>query len=144
MPPNRDESQRLKRWLDLAEKLGDADAHGFQRVREPLTALEGYRNGGLKAHFHVGIRSGLFPENPRYLCARLRAGNGHGRLPEGTARFHATNREIPDVNHLRTEFSVCDGGDRLKRGNLKLSVLVPLTSLVSTAKGWTSLDAPHS
>lgn len=125
MPPNRDERQRLKRWLDLAEKLGDADAHGFQRVREPLAALEGYRNGGLQAHFNVGFRSG-FSENPRYLCARLKAGNGRGRLPKATAQCHATNREIPDVNHLRAEFSVCDGEDVLKRGKLKLSVLVPV------------------
>lgn len=106
------------------EKLGDGVADGFQGISEPLTALEGYRNGGLEAHFHVGIRSSLFTENPRYLCARLKAGNGRGRLPEGTARFHTTDRAIPDVDHLRAEFAVLDGGDVLKCSKLKLSVLV--------------------
>lgn len=68
----------------------------------------------------------VFSENPRYLCARLEAGNGRGRLPKATAQCHATNREIPDVNHLCAKFSVCDGEDVLKRGKLKLSVLVPV------------------
>ena len=126
MPPNRDERQRLKRWLDLAEKLGDADAHGASSVsvsHSPLSKATATVACKLISTLGLGP---VFSENPRYLCVRLKAGNGRWRLPKATAQCHATNREILDVNHLSAELSVCDGEDVLKRGKLKLSILVPV------------------
>ena len=104
MPPNKEQRERLKDWLDVAEKLGDADAHGFQRVREPLTTLEGYRNGGLEAHFHIGIRSGLFSENRATSAPDLRRATGVGGFPKArpgsTLRIEKSRTSITFARNL--------------------------------------------
>ncbi len=83
MPPNKEQAKRLKGYLDLAEKHSDHLPHAFKGIGEPgIGILEGYRNGTVEAHIHVGIRSGLLAVSPSYFCARLKARTTLRRRPK--------------------------------------------------------------
>src|SRR5918998_6847016 len=129
MPPNKEQRERLKDWLDLGKKLRD---HGPDFVKRPLdhrAALEGYREGRLEVHFHVGIRSGLLAVNPKHFCARLKAKGVRPLAVEGTD-FHARGQEMPCRALLDLKSTAVLGEDRLD-----LSVLVPPHQLVEHEKG---------
>ena len=73
MLPNKGQAKRLKCYLDLAEKHSDHLPHAFKGIGElGIGTLEGYRNGTVEAHIHVGIRSALLAVSPSYFCARLK------------------------------------------------------------------------
>jgi len=130
MPSNKERAKRLKCYLDLAEKHSDHLPHAFNGIGEPgIGILEGYRNGTVEAHIHVGIRSGLLAVSPSYFCARLKA-RDHFAPPEDATRHNATDREIVKGENIATE-----GTKVVGRGRLKLSVLVPNYKGFKQSKG---------
>lgn len=131
MPPNKEQRERLKGWLDFAEKHRGQLPHTLKRVWEPGgEVFEGCRNGTVEAHFHVGIGSGLLAVNPGYFCARLEATGQLSAPAEGAPRNHATDREVVVGEYASAEFAKVVGA-----GGLKLSVLVPNYEGVEKGEG---------
>src|SRR4028119_2455924 len=138
MPSNKEQAKRLSCWLDLAEKHSDHLPHAFKGIGEPgIGILEGYRNGTVEAHIHVGIRSGLLAVSPGYFCARLKA-RDHFAPPEDATRHNATDREIVKGENIATK-----GTKVVGRGRLKLSVLVPNYKGFKQSKGGRLLAEHH-
>lgn len=131
MPPNKEQAKRLKGWLDLAEKHRDHLPHTLQRVWEPSgEVFGGYRNGTVKAHFHVGTRSGLLAVSPGYFCARLKATGQLSASTEDAAWDHATDREVVVGEYASAETASVVGAN-----GLKLSVLVPNYKGIEKSEG---------
>jgi hypothetical protein len=51
MPPNKEQRERLKGWLDVGKKLRDHGPDLVERVVNPGTILENYCNGTLVRTF---------------------------------------------------------------------------------------------
>src|SRR5215204_2301525 len=129
MPPNKEQRKRLQRWLDLGKKLRDHGPDLVERVPSPSTVFEGYCNGTLIPHFHVGIRSSALAKNPQQFCVNLEAGRKRERFV-GESGFGARHPKITVSGYTHTDVPGVLGEDRLN-----LSVLVPTYEVVEQEKG---------
>jgi hypothetical protein len=130
MPPNKEQRERLQSWLDSGKELRNHGPNIVERVWDPRSALEGYRKGDLEAHYHIGIRSRLLTENPKYFCVRLKSEGQHCSSTERTPRLHVSDDEVVSFDHLRIQMMGVLGEDRLD-----FSVLVSSHKFVEHEKG---------
>ena len=129
MPPNKEQRKRLQGWLDLGKKLRNHGPDLVERVPSPSTIFEGYCNGTLIPHFHVGIRSSALAKNPQQFCVSLQAGRKRERFV-GESGFGARHPKIIVSGYTHTDAPGVLGEDRLN-----LSVLVPTYEVVEQEKG---------
>src|SRR5215212_8848068 len=116
MPPNKEQRERLQGWLDLGKKLRDQGPDLVERVPSPSTIFEGYCNGTLIPHFHVGIRSSALAKNPQQFCVSLQAGRKRERFV-GESGFGARHPKITVSGYTHTDVPGVLGEDRLDLWN---------------------------
>src|SRR5215212_6615466 len=106
MPPNKEQRERLQGWLDLGKKLRDQGPDLVERVPSPSTIFEGYCNGTLIPHFHVGIRSSALAKNPQQFCVSLQAGRNRERFVGEPGSVRVTLKSLFPVTPILT-FPAC-------------------------------------
>jgi hypothetical protein len=99
-----------------------------ERVPSPSTILEGYCNGTLIPHFHVGIRSSALAKNPQQFCVSLQTGRKRERFV-GESGCGARHPKITVSGYTHTDAPSVLGEDRLN-----LSVLIPTYEVVEQEK----------
>lgn len=91
MPPNKEQRERLRDWIEVTQDASDADSDvvkgcWHQPKRNPvppdnddpfLDIGEAYKRGDVSCHVHIALYCGRCNLHAHYLCARFQNIEGH-------------------------------------------------------------------
>ena len=108
MSPNKEQKERLREWLELADDMGDGPSDAVQGVAHRdgvlpvvLDVGEAYQRGKVACHLHVTLKIRGGDQDARYLCAKFHRAAVGSEAGDEDLPAHVLKGRVVDLERVR-------------------------------------------